>query len=609
MAYKSMNKKVLQRSVYISIAFIQMLLVLMMTSCSVSPKVHDTATEQDALTTLMDDYWQHVLEYSPVFATTLGVRTYDDHLGSLSIESMDGFVVTLKQLRERLAAIDTQHLSSTNKVNAQFLQLKLDNEIEEASYNGRFMLFTNRWGWHIEFSGLPQALPFFTLHDYQSYIARLQDYPRYNQEGIATLRQSIALGYTQPCKAMTGFEKTINTHIVKDAAGSVFYAPFERKPEAIDETTFLALKQDAASAIEQYVIPAYQHFYDFYTQEYLPQCYRGDGLFGLEKAHEYYDFLVRKHTTMNISAEDVHRVGMEEVVRIRQAMERVIKQSGFSGTREAFVKFLREDPQFYPENAEAHLRHAAYIAKKADGELPKLFGKLPRMPYTVKAVPEDIAEKTTTAYYEPLAGDGSRAGVYRVNTSLLHTRPSFEMEALTLHEAVPGHHLQIALAYEQEDLPDFRRYSGNVTAFIEGWGLYAESLGEEMGFYQNTYTRFGQLSYEMWRACRLVVDTGLHAKGWTREQAIQFMADNTALSLHNIESEVDRYMTWPGQALGYKMGELHIKALREHAQQTLGQKFDIREFHDIVLQQGSVPMNILEQYVNTWIEMKGRSKL
>lgn len=560
------------------------------------------SSEQQALQQLMDDYWQSLLANDPVFASTLKDHRFDGKLGNQNVASIKAEEAAAQALLKRLDKIDTQKLSAQQQVNAEFLRLKLQNTVDGAKFDGRFTGLTNRWGWHSGFASLPDSSPFFSKADYQSYVQRLRDFPRYNAQGISRLRHALAQGYALPCKAMVGFETSISTHIVKDVADSVFMRPFANQPNTLTDADFSSLKVAAQQAIRQHVIPAYQAFYDFYTQSYAPKCYAGDGIYGLPDAAAYYDFLVRKNTTTQMSAEEVHRLGLSEVARIRERMQALIDETGFDGTRKEFVEMLRTDPKFYPKTAEEHMLHAAMISKKADGELPKLFATLPRTPYTVKEIPADIAEKTTTAYYEPPAGDGSRAGVYRVNTSKLDTRPKFEMEALTLHEAVPGHHLQIALAYEQQDLPMFRRYYGSVTAFVEGWALYAESLGKDMGFYQTPYTQYGQLSYEMWRACRLVVDTGLHAKGWTREQAIAFMADNTALSLHNIESEVDRYMTWPGQALGYKIGELKIQQLKQKAQQALGERFDIRTFHNAVLAQGSVPLTVLENTIDQWID-------
>jgi uncharacterized protein (DUF885 family) len=324
----------------------------------------------------------------------------------------------------------------------------------------------------------------------------------------------------------------------------------------------------------------------------------------LPRGREFYRHRVRQFTTLDVEPQQIHDTGQAEVRRIKAEMEAVIREAGFKGDFNAFVEFLRHDPRFYAESPEQLLKEVSLVLKRMDGELPKLFKTLPRTPYGIREVPDFIAPRTTTAYYQPPAGDGSRAGFYYVNTHNLKGRPLYEIEALSLHEAVPGHHLQIALAQELNDVPPFRRFAG-FTAFVEGWGLYAERLGLEVGFYRDPYRNFGRLSYEMWRACRLVVDTGMHYLGWTREQAITFMADNTALSLHNITAEVDRYIAWPGQAVAYKTGELKIRELRDLAEERLGDGFDVREFHDAVLASGAIPLSALEANVRMWIDRKG----
>jgi uncharacterized protein (DUF885 family) len=348
------------------------------------------------------------------------------------------------------------------------------------------------------------------------------------------------------------------------------------------------------------VVPAYREFLDFIVREYVPGARPTTGAADLPNGRAYYAYLVRSYTTLDLTPEDVHRTGLVEVGRIRDEMEGIIRQTGFDGSFREFVQFLRTDPRFYVETPEALMKEVAYVLKRMDGELPQLFGHLPRMTYGIREIPEYIAPRTTTAYYTRPAGDGTRAGFYWVNTYDLPSRPLYEVEALSLHEAVPGHHLQIAIQQELEGLPAFRRFSG-FTAFVEGWGLYAERLGLETGFYTDPYSNFGRLTYEMWRACRLVVDTGLHDMEWTRQQAIDFMVDNTALTLLNITNEVDRYIAWPGQALAYKTGELKIRELRAEAERELGTHFDVRRFHDVVLGSGAVPLTVLEEIVRHYI--------
>jgi uncharacterized protein (DUF885 family) len=335
--------------------------------------------------------------------------------------------------------------------------------------------------------------------------------------------------------------------------------------------------------------------------EYLPAARGSIAASALPSGREFYRYRVKHFTTLDVTPEEIHQLGLSEVKRIRAEMASVIQESGFEGSFDAFLDFLRTDSQFYATSGDQLQKEIAYVLKRMDGQLPRLFKTLPRMPYGIRLVPEYIAPRTTAAYYSRPAGDGTRAGFYYINVFNLKGRPLYQIEALSLHEAVPGHHLQIAIQQELTGLPKFRQYAG-FTAFVEGWALYAERLGLEVGFYENPYSNFGRLSYEMWRACRLVVDTGMHYLGWTRRQAIQFMRNNTALSLHNITAEVDRYISWPGQALAYKMGELKIRELRQRAEGKLGERFDVRDFHQVVLEAGSVPLDVLDRNVQRYID-------
>jgi len=408
------------------------------------------------------------------------------------------------------------------------------------------------------------------------------------------------LAYKQCQNILQGFEASIQTHLVEDVEDSVFMGPFQNPSNKLAGIEFSQFRATAKEVIKDKVIPAFKAFETFYLESYAPACRTQVGTNSMPGGDDYYSHRVKRFTTTDLSADDVHQLGQSEVARIRNEMDEVIKQADFKGSFEEWLIYLRDNPDFYPQTAAERMQEVAAISKKIDGKLPELFGKLPRMPYGLKEIPADIAEKTTTAYYQRPAGDGSRAGFYFVNTSKLDTRPLYQLEALSLHEAVPGHHLQLALAQEL-DLPNFRKFGG-ITVFVEGWALYAERLGLEVGFYETPYTDFGRLSYEMWRACRLVVDTGLHSKGWTRQQAIDFMAENSGLSMNNIVSEIDRYITWPGQALAYKMGELKIRELRERAETVLGDQFDVRTFHDKILENGALPLSILETVIVDWLE-------
>lgn len=570
------------------------------TAAAVAVLSVSSAFAADSLDQIMRDHWAWKLEQSPTFATTLGVRDYDDRLGDPSLAAYDAGVVAEKEFLGRLEALDEGALSAGEQLNRDLLALGLRNDIDGAAFGGKYMAITNRSGPHTFITGLPDDLPFFAKADYESYVKRLGAVPAYMDATIERLGEGVKTGWTQPCAPMEGYEKTIRFHIVSKAEESALMAPFKSKPATISDRDWKKLKASAEAAVMSEAVPAIAKFADFYEETYKPACRTEIGASTLPDGEAYYAYRARLFTTTDMTPEEIHALGLSEVARIRKEMAAVIKSVKFEGDFKSFQEFLRTDPRFYAQTPEELMEKNALVAKKIDGELPRLFTRLPRMPYTLKEIPADVAEGTTTAYYEQPAGDGSRAGVYRVNTSKLDTRPLYEIEALTLHEAVPGHHFQIALAQEL-DLPDFRKYDG-FTAFVEGWGLYAESLGLDVGFYQDPYANFGRLSYEMWRACRLVVDTGMHAKGWTREQAINFMKENTALSEHNIEAEVDRYIAWPGQALAYKIGQLKFKELRARASKELGPKFDLRRFHDELLGAGALPLSLVEDRIDRWIE-------
>lgn len=549
---------------------------------------------------LLDAHWDWTLSTAPTFATSLGVRDYDDRLSDPSLEAYDVQVERQKAFLAQFEAIDPAGLSPDNQLNLQLIQLELESAIEAASYGGRYMAMTNRAGPHTVITGMVSRLPFRTPADYDSYLARLAAAPDYLAKATGRLRSGIEAGWVQPCAPMAGYEASIRAHIVDDINESVMMDAFDTRPTGVNPEAFAAYRQHAETLITDAVIPALEAFERFYLDEYAPNCRTDVGLSSIEGGADYYDYLAKMFTTTELTPDAIHQIGLSEVARIRAEMDAVQQEAGFDGTFKEFQDFLRTSPEFYPKTAQERMDAAAVILKKMDGKLPELFTKFPRMPYGIKEIPLDVAEKTTTAYYSRPAGDGSRAGFYYINTTNLDKRPLYEMEALSLHEAVPGHHFQIALSQELT-LPDFRKYGG-FTAFIEGWGLYSERLGLDVGFYETPYTNFGRLSYEMWRACRLVVDTGMHSMGWTREEAVNYMIDNTGLSVKNINNEVDRYITRPGQALAYKIGELKIRELRALAEAELGDGFDIRLFHDTVLENGAVPLSVLEEKVKAWVE-------
>ncbi len=499
----------------------------------------------------------------------------------------------------RLAAVKVNALSEQNRINHAILSYRLADEIDEYRFGAHLMPLTAESGFHSSLGFLPQRSVFRNFNDYQLYIQQLAAIPRYMRQQTDWMKQGLATGMTQPQAVLAGFEKSIISYVVDDVTQSVFFQPSNSRPDYIEEADWQQLRKEAADKIRSAVNPAYQAFYDFMLNEYIPGARKTIAASDLPQGGEYYQNRLQHYTTLQLTPAQVHQIGLDEVKRIRAEMQLVIATSGFTGSFAEFLQFLRTDPQFYASTPDELLRYAAFLAKKADAELPKLFKTLPRTPYGVVPVPAEVAPKYTTGRYSGPSRD-DQAGFYWVNTYRLDRRPLYEMEALTLHEAVPGHHLQVALAREQNELPDYRR-SFYTSAFGEGWGLYSEYLGLEMGFYQDPYSNFGRLTYEMWRAARLVVDTGMHSMGWSRQQAIDFLAENTALSMHNVTTEIDRYISWPAQALSYKLGEITIKRLRQEAQQALGEHFDIREFHDVVLGNGSLPLAVLEQQVRSYI--------
>jgi uncharacterized protein (DUF885 family) len=449
-------------------------------------------------------------------------------------------------------------------------------------------------------------MPFNTVREYENYIARLSAFREYAGEYVEIMREGLRGGQVPARVTLEGVDDTVRTQIVEDPTKSPLDQPFAKFPPSIPAEECERLREAGRRAILTSVVGGYSDFLRFVLDEYMPSARSDIAAASLPDGRAYYASCIYRHTTLELAPERIHEIGMSEVKRIRAEMEALIRKTGFQGTFREFIEYLRAEPRFYATTPDALMKETAYVLKRIDGELPRLFKTLPRTPYGIRAIPDFKAPGNTTAYYDPPAGDGTRAGFYYVNLYDLKSRPLYEIEALSLHEAVPGHHLQLALQQELEDLPPFRRFT-HFTAFIEGWALYAERLGLEIGFFQDPYSDFARLSYEMWRACRLVVDTGMHALGWTRQQAIDFMAENTSSTLLNITNEVDRYIAWPGQALAYKMGELKIRELRGAAEKALRPRFDIREFHDVVLRNGAIPLDVLEDIAMRWIEEQRRA--
>jgi uncharacterized protein (DUF885 family) len=558
------------------------------------------AAPTDEFRRLLEDHYAWLLRENPVQATALGVRDHDDRIDDLSAAARDRRAREAQAFLTRLDAIPAAQLSAADRTNHAIQKRALEEIVEGNRYPQRTMLFTTYYGWHQGFAGMAESLPFRTKADFNSYLTRLGQYPGYNQEAIRITRNAVAQGFTQPCDAIQGFEKTIIGVVAEDPAKSRFYTPFMgAKPADVTDAEWAALQARAKTLITGTLNPEYKRFYDFYRAEYAPKCRKTVGASAMPRGAEWYAFRTRAETTTDLTPEQIHQIGLKEVARIRAEMEQVAKAAGYP-TREAFIQELRTNPKYYAKTPEELLEAAALQAKRIDGMLPQYFGRLPRLPYGIKAIPAEIAEGTTTAYAQTGSLASGIASQYFVNTSKLNQRPLWELAALTPHEAAPGHLFQLGLQQELE-LPEFRKHQASFTAYVEGWALYTERLGIEMGLYDTPEKQMGRLSYEMWRASRLVVDTGLHAKGWTKAQAVAFMTDNTALSAANIDAEVNRYISWPGQALGYKIGELKIRELRAKAERELGPKFDLRRFHDAVLGQGSVPLSVLEMQIDGWI--------
>ncbi len=499
----------------------------------------------------------------------------------------------------QLDRIDVSRLSSENQINHTIIRAQVQNKVDEYQFNAHYIPLTSEYGFHSSLSFMVRGHDFSKKAGFDLYLKRLSQVPRFFQQNIAWMKEGIKVGLTQPQAVLVGYEESISAYIPENIEESEFFAPFKANTAKLNNAEWQALQAQAKQVLSESVIPAYQNYFTFFTAEYRLAAREEIGISSTPNGKAFYANRAKHYTTTDMTPEAIHELGLQEVARIRAEMEQIIKQVGFEGSFAEFVHFLRTDPQFYATTPEQLLKEASFIAKKMDAQLPKLFHTLPRRPYGVAPVPASIAPKYTTGRYSGARKD-DEAGFYWVNTYALDKRPLYVLEALTLHEAVPGHHLQIALNAELDYLPSYRR-NAYISAFGEGWGLYSEYLGLEAGFYQDPYSNFGRLTYEMWRAARLVIDTGMHMFGWSRDRAMKFMQDNTALSLHNVKTETDRYISWPGQALSYKIGELTIKRLRKEAETRLGDKFDIREFHHQILRHGSVPLFVLEEQVNQYI--------
>lgn len=549
---------------------------------------------------LLATEWEYTLREAPTFASHLGDKRYNDRWPDVSLAAIERRHQHQKDVLAKLAAIDPLKLSPADRLNYLLFQKEITSDVEQFPFHWHLVPLNQREGIQDE-SQVADSMTFAKVKDYEDWIARLRAFPAYMDQTIELMRAGIREKIVQPKVVMRRLPDQIKKQLVDEPEQSLYFKPLKKFPKDIPVGEQERLKKAAFAAIQERVVPAYRKFAKFFDDEYLPACFDQVGAWQLPRGQELYALRARQFTTTNLTPDEIHSIGLKEVARIRGEMEAIVKQVGFKGSFAEFLTDLRTNKKFYYDDPGELMSGYLALCKRVDPQLTKLFKTLPRIPYGLEPIPAHIAPDTTTAYYRQPSADGLRPGTYFVNLYRPETRPKYEMEALSLHEAVPGHHLQLALQAELGELPPFRRYGG-FTAFVEGWGLYAESLGDQLGCYEDPYSKFGQLTYEMWRAVRLVVDTGMHSKQWTREQAINFFKENTAKTELDIVNEVDRYISWPGQALAYKIGELKIKELRDRAKAKLGEKFDIREFHDVVLRQGAVPLDVLEQIVNEWLE-------
>ena len=549
--------------------------------------------------TLLSDHWEWRMATSPVMASSLGDRRFNDQWGDRGLDGYENQHRDAKEFLRRVYEIDKNALSTDDQLNHELFRRQLQEDVDEYQFNAHLMPFSHRGGIQ-NLENLTNQLRLVTVDDYEDWLARVEKIDDLIDDTIALAEEGRKRGVISPAILMQRIPDQLALQVVEYANESPLFKAFENMPDSIPAADRERLRSAVTDALEDEVLPAYRKLDNYFNQTYLPAARESVGLSALPNGSAWYEHLARSFTTTRMTPDDIHRVGLEEVKRIRDEMQQVIAEVGFEGSFEDFLVFLRTDPQFYYDNPED--LYEAYLAtsKRIDPELVRLFGILPRMPYGVKPIPDAVAPDTTTAYYSRPAADGSRAGIYWVNLYRPEVRPKYEIEVLSVHEAMPGHHLQIALQQELGDMPNFRRFMG-FTAFVEGWGLYSERLGYDLGLYEDPYSRFGQLTYDMWRAVRLVVDTGMHYKGWTRQQAIDFFKANAAKAEHDIVNEIDRYLLMPGQALAYKIGQLKILALRARAERQLGDDFDIRAFHDHLLGAGALPLDLLEQRMDKWL--------
>lgn len=573
--------------------------LLIACSLAISAAASAFADATADLGALVEDYEAWRLASNPIVAGRGGDLEAAARWPDASFEAAEARVAAQAAFLERLDAIDEEALTGADPATAIVLRYLLEDSVALPETMTARIPFTNDSGFHTSASFIALSTRLRTVEEAEAWIARLNALPDALDQQIAWLQRGIDEGWTQPREILDGVADQIDAQIVAPEDSTLFM-PLVGLPETIAETERERLRAEALNAIATAALPAFERLSAFFRDTYIPAARTSLGARDLPGGEAFYRQLVRRHTTLEMTPEEIFELGQSEVARIRAEMEQVIEEAEFDGTFAEFVAFMRTDPQFYAQSERELLMVAAYLSKKADDQMPAFFNHLPRLPYGVRPVPAAIAPNYTTARYWPGDARTGRAGGYMVNTYRLDQRPLYEMPALTLHEAAPGHHHQIALAQEMEDVPQFRRNTF-ITAYGEGWALYAEHLGIEMGLYETPYDHFGRLTYEMWRACRLVIDPGIHWFGWTREEAEACLLENTALAPFNIRNEISRYISWPGQALAYKPGEILIRELRAEAQETLGEDFDLAAFHDHILDEGALPLEVLEAKMRAWI--------
>ena len=572
-------------------------LVVSVLTFLISFNVFSLSDEDRRFLGIVDSEWQRSIDENPLYASYMGDKSSNQDWPDLSEETLRIRQKKTRDVLREIKKIDSQKLSEENKLNHRLFLYNYERSVRGQQFDSHLLVFGQRGGIQLEHE-TAESLGFITRQDYLDWIARLEKLPNYIEQHITLARLGVERNVTAPRILMERVARQIQLQLVNEPTDSPFFNVFEEMPETIDDRS--EIRDKAIQVISESVIPAYQKFSDFFVNEYLPASRTSIGVADLPNGYAWYENLARYHTSTELTPEEIHQIGLSEVQRIRSEMDKIIERVGWEGTFDEFLNFLRTDPQFYYETSEELLQAYLATSKELDPKIVPLFKVLPRMPYGIRPIPEESAPDTTTAYYMRPSADGSRAGYYYVNLYKPEVRPKYEIEVLSVHEAVPGHHLQIALAMEIENIPNFRKYSG-YTAYVEGWGLYSESLGYDMGLYQDPYSEFGALTYDMWRAIRLVVDTGMHYKGWSREQAIDFFKENAAKTEQDIVNEVDRYLIMPGQALAYKIGQLKIMELKQKSKESLGEKFDIKEFHHVILGEGALPLDVLEEKVNDYI--------